>query len=120
MLVLAVVDDLLFQSKIEAAALQAGVAVNVARDRHALLSGSDHPSWALTFIDLELIADDPLAVLTHVKQLAPSAPVIGFCSHGDVELQERARQAGCDVVMPRSAFVRELPQLLQPPSSAPR
>jgi hypothetical protein len=37
---------------------------------------------------------------------------VGFGSHVDVELLDAARAAGCDVVLPRSAFFRRLGELL--------
>lgn len=38
--------------------------------------------------------------------------VLGFLSHVQSELAVAARAAGCDVVLARSAFVQQLPQLL--------
>ena len=37
----------------------------------------------------------------------------GFVSHVQGELKQKAQEAGCDVVMPRSAFSQTLPQLLR-------
>ena len=39
--------------------------------------------------------------------------VIGFVSHVQTDLMAAARDAGCDLVLARSAFVSQLPSLLQ-------
>ena len=49
-----------------------------------------------------------------LEALAPLAGVrtIGFGSHVDRALLDAARAAGCDEVLPRSAFFARLPELL--------
>jgi hypothetical protein len=39
--------------------------------------------------------------------------IIGFLSHLQGELKMKAQEAGCDMVLPRSAFSQNLPQLLR-------
>jgi hypothetical protein len=39
--------------------------------------------------------------------------VIGFLSHLQGDLKAKAMEAGCDMVMPRSAFSQNLPNLLR-------
>jgi len=41
------------------------------------------------------------------------APAIGFYSHVDVETRDRGREAGLDLVVPRSRMARELPGLAE-------
>jgi len=114
MSVLAIVDDLMFRATIEAAAVQAGAAVALAKDRSALGSRSE-----LMLVDLHLTADDPLAVVALAKRLDNPPRIVGFYSHVQTELAQRAQQAGCDLVLPRSAFVRELPRLLAAANPVP-
>ena len=40
-------------------------------------------------------------------------PVVAFYSHVDVETGERGREAGLDLVVPRSRAARELPELVE-------
>jgi len=50
-----------------------------------------------------------------VKRLMSQSPpprIIAYGSHVDVATLKRAREAGCDRVMPRSQFVEELPTAL--------
>ena len=44
---------------------------------------------------------------------AKGIPVIAFLSHVQTDLAAAAREAGCDILLARSAFVRELPQLME-------
>ncbi|MBV9211197.1 MAG: hypothetical protein JOZ52_11235, partial [Acidobacteria bacterium] len=39
-------------------------------------------------------------------------PLVGFFSHVQTELQRRGAQAGYDRILPRSAFSKNLPQIL--------
>jgi hypothetical protein len=39
--------------------------------------------------------------------------VLGYLSHVQGELKLKAQEAGCDTVVPRSAFSQSLPQILK-------
>jgi hypothetical protein len=52
-----------------------------------------------------------LSQLSHVR-------TIGFGSHVDLATLDAARDAGCDLVLPRSVFFSRLPGVLDPGSSA--
>ena len=109
MTVLAIVDDLLFRSKIEAAAASAGVTFRAGRDASALIG--ELPEAVI--VDLELGRADPLDTVRAIRAAQPALPIVGFCSHVDVPLQQSAGEAGCTRVYARSAFVHALPQLMQ-------
>lgn len=113
MAVLAVLDDLVFQAKLEAAAAQAGVMLRVARDVTSVHKSLPHEPWQLVIVDLNLSFGDPVAIVTAIRQLVPTpTPLIGYCSHVQTALKARAQQAGCTAVLPRSVFVQSLPTLL--------
>jgi hypothetical protein len=38
---------------------------------------------------------------------------LGYLSHVQSELKKKAEETGCDVVMPRSAFSKNLPRILK-------
>jgi len=62
---------------------------------------------------------DPFA-LPAAWSAAPDGPeLVAFASHVDLGAQERARRAGYHRVLARSAFVRELPELLTRPRGDP-
>ena len=111
---LVVVDDLLFLSKIQQTAEHVGVAVKSARPE-------DLPDLALADVPAALIIDlnhrsgRALGVLRTLKSdlKTKKIAVIGFVSHVQTDLIAAAREAGCDLVLARSAFVSQLPSLLQ-------
>ena len=109
MMILAIVDDLLFRGKLEAAAGQLGVPLTVTADVVAAARGTEPPQRVL--IDLNL-RGDALAMIRDLRAAYPEAPVVGYCSHVQQDLQRQALEAGCTTVLSRSAFVQQLPALL--------
>lgn len=113
-MILAVVDDLLFLSKIQQTAQQLGVTVKSAQPADLPdLAREDGPSALI--IDLNHRSGKALEVLRAVKfgSKTKEFVVIGFVSHVQTDLIAAARDAGCDLVLARSAFVSQLPSLLQ-------
>lgn len=102
---LAVVDDLMFRSRIEAVAGAAGATLTVARE--AAPSGEE----TLALVDLSP-GDPAIAAIRALKSREPAPVVVAFGPHRDVALFARAREAGADQVLARSAFVERLPNLL--------
>lgn len=97
--IVAVGTDLMFGSRIEATLAAAG--------HQAILS----PSLAeapLDEIDL-LVAD--LEVENAEALVGLGVPVLGYYSHVNVEVRERAEAAGVDLAVPRSRMAREMPEL---------
>lgn len=112
--VLAVVDDLMFAVKIDAAARQSGVSVEYAKTQDdALAKCLDAPS--LVLIDLNHNKLDVLKLIKAFKkdEALKKISLLGFISHVDGERKQAAVEAGCDSVVPRSAFSMNLPQILK-------
>jgi hypothetical protein len=60
------------------------------------------------------MSSKPLTVIPKLKaKLKKATSIIGFLSHIQGELKVAAAEAGCDMVLPRSAFSQNLPQLLR-------
>lgn len=114
-MILAVLDDLLFTSKIRAAAGQLGVTVRFARSSGAALADMRQSRPALVILDLNSGRVDPLGTITAMKQDPALAAIrtLGFVSHVDAGTIDAARRAGVDEVLARSAFAARLPDLLQ-------
>jgi CheY-like chemotaxis protein len=108
-LVVAILEDLLFRSKLETMAAQLGAELTMARDAGPALAPGTSVSRVL--IDLNM-SGDPLAVVRDIRAAQPGVPVIGFCSHVQQELQQQALAAGCTQVLPRSAFVQRMMEFL--------
>ena len=109
-MILAIVDDLIFRGKLEAAAAQLGVQLTIATDANQALRNGQ--PWSRVLIDLNFSHGDALAIVRDLRAAYPGIPVIGYCLHVQQELQQRALEAGCTTVLPRSAFVQQLPELL--------
>ena len=113
-MILAILDDLLFTSKIRTAASQLGVDVTIARSADAALGEMRKNAPSLVIFDLNSTRTDPLGTVSAMKQDAALASIrtIGFVSHVQAQLIDAARKAGVDEVMARSAFTMQLPEIL--------
>ncbi len=111
--VIALVDDLLFLSRIREAARAAGVTVRSVRGAEALLAAArEDAGLVLVDADSDRIPWPlALAALRAEPQLA-LIPAIAFFSHVHAERAQTARAAGASRVLARGAFVQELPRLL--------
>jgi CheY-like chemotaxis protein len=112
--VLAVLEDLFFTVKIHEAAKRAGLPVEFLKSEiDALLRAKTQP--ALIIIDLNFQGIDALKLVGELKADAATKGIslLGYLSHVQGELKLKAQEAGCDMVMPRSAFSQSLPQILK-------
>jgi PleD family two-component response regulator len=112
--ILAILDDLLFTSKMRSTATQIGAALSVAKSRDAALADMRASSPSLVIIDLNNPRTDPLGIVASMKADPALAAIrtVGFVSHVHTELIDAARKAGVDEVMARSMFAERLPQIL--------
>jgi len=117
--VLAVVSDLFFSVKINDAAKRAGLTVEFVKDEHeVLVKAKSHPT--LIIFDLNFDSVNPLAIISKLKGSAElkNISVIGYLSHVQGELKQKAHETGCDMVLARSAFSQNLQQILKRHSGA--
>ena len=111
--VLAVVEDLFFTVKINESAKRAAVPIAfVKSQRDALDQAAEHPS--LIILDLNFASIDPVDLIRKIKATPDLAKIqlIGYVSHVQGDLKQAAQEAGCDMVLARSAFSQNLLQLL--------
>lgn len=94
--------DLLDSSKTIASARAAGLTVKHFRTPQLLLA-------ALTQRPALMILDLQVSGLNLAEILDPSIRSIGYGSHVDSARLHSARQAGCEIVMPRSQYFEEMP-----------
>lgn len=112
------IDDLFFLAKIQETARKLGVKVGfVKADKDViakLTSTSEDARPSLIVFDLNNANAKPLTLIPKLKaKLKRGTSVIGFLSHLQGDLKVKALEAGCDMVMPRSAFSQNLPNLLR-------
>jgi CheY-like chemotaxis protein len=111
--VAAVVDDLLFLSRIREAARGARVDVVSARTPDALVAAA-RAGARLVLVDADggrLPWVDAIRALRAEPSLA-AVPVVAFLGHVNVDHAALAREAGATRVVARGAFVAELPALM--------
>jgi PleD family two-component response regulator len=113
--VLAAVEDLLFKSKISETADVLGVEARFPRSKARLLEALRESSPDLLILDLNSARFEPLELLQTVKSndAMKDVPTVGFLSHVQRDLAVAARESGCDRVMARSAFTKDLPRILE-------
>jgi PleD family two-component response regulator len=112
--VLAVVSDLFFSVKITDAAKRAGMAVELIKNHdEVLVKAKSKPS--VIIFDLNFEDAQPLELIAKLKSSAEfkGVSLIGYLSHVQGELKQAAQDAGCDMVMARSAFSQNLPLILK-------
>src|SRR5271168_5458690 len=108
--IVAMMDDLFFQMKVAETAKHLGLELKVATNGDALLGLLD-PVPKLVIVDLNA-RSQPLAAIERVRAARKDLRVIGFLSHVQRDLAAQAQVAGCNEVMPRSAFTQNLESIL--------
>ena len=109
--------DLFFLAKIQETARKLNVKVEFVKTDKDLMekmqqNGEEKPS--LIIFDLNNANAKPLTLIPKLKsKLKKGTSIIGFLSHVQGDLKQKAHEVGCDMVLPRSAFSQNLPQLLR-------
>jgi len=112
------IEDLFFQAKIVETAKKLGVKVEFVKgDKESVarltdLAEGDRP--ALLVFDLNNLNAKPMTLIPKFKtKFKKATSIVGFLNHLQGDLKMKAVEAGCDTVMPRSAFSQSLPNLLR-------
>jgi PleD family two-component response regulator len=113
-MILAVLDDLMFVSKIKTAATHLGVVVTFARLKDAALAAMRTSAPTLVILDLNNPRVDPLGIVAAMKQDPALASIrtLGYASHVQTDVMDAAREAGVGEVLARSAFAAQLGEIL--------
>ena len=112
MKVLAAIHDLMFSSKVNAAAKGKALAWLPRGTRVVDQVAKDKPDVLL--IDLAAPALDSVNAVAALKgdPATKDVTVIGYADHTREDLIDAARKAGCDRVMSKGEFARRLPEIL--------
>jgi len=111
---LALVSDLLFTVKIADAAKRAGIQAEFVKAEKDLFEKLQSKP-ALIILDLNFAGVQPLKLISKLKNNPElkETSLLAYVSHVDGELKQKAHEIGCDMVMARSAFSQNLPQILK-------
>jgi CheY-like chemotaxis protein len=112
--VVAAVEDLLFRSKISETANSLEIEATFPRSPKKLLDVLRSSPPDLLILDLNSARFEPLELLRTVKSDPDlkDIPTVGFLSHVQTDLALSARERGCEKVVARSAFTKDLPKIL--------
>ena len=108
--IFAFVDDLFFQAKIQETARKLNVKVEFVKNEKDMLeriklNGEEKPS--LVIFDMNNVNAKPLTLIPKLKTKLKKTSIIGFLSHVQGDLKQKAHEVGCDMV---SAALRLLPE----------
>ena len=112
------IDDLFFQAKIQETAKKLGVKVEFVKGEKEtvsrILEAPEETKPTLLVFDLNNLNAKPMTLIPKFKtKFKKATSIIGFLNHLQGDLKLKAVEAGCDTVMPRSAFSQSLPNLLR-------
>jgi len=112
--VLAVVSDLFFSVKLSEAAKRCGLTLEFVKDPDAVIEKAQEKPTLIVF-DLNFDGVEPLKLIAKLKSEAATKGVslLGYVSHVQGELKQSAQEAGCDMVLARSAFSQNLTQIFK-------
>jgi len=112
--IIAVVDDMFFASKIRAVAEAMEVQISFPRSQEALMEKAREARPRLILVDLHNQKVDAVALAKDLKsdERLREVPLVGFFSHVQTELRRNALDAGFDQVLPRSVFSKDLKNIL--------
>ena len=106
-------EDMIFTSRIVGTARDLGLMLKSLRSMANILQEAQKQSPTCVIVDL---ANPMLNVPELISQLRKSCAtmpyVVAYGSHVDAAGLRAAREAGCNVVLPRSKFVEDLPREL--------
>jgi len=113
--ILAVVDDLLFTVKINDAAKRVGLDVEFLKSAHDVVEKATHEKPLLIILNLNNNSVEPLPLISKLKDDGDlkNISIVGYLSHVQGELKQKAHEDGANIVMARSAFSQNLQQILK-------
>ena len=109
----AVVNDLIFSTKITGTAGALGIDAKAVANPDALGKLLDDGGVRLVMVDMALSTEIATRSLQRAAAHHPKPETLAFYSHVQAELAESAKDAGATITMPRSQFTAALPELLK-------
>jgi PleD family two-component response regulator len=113
--ILAVVDDLFFVVKINDVAKRSGLEIEFLKTEKDALDKAQTEQPLLVIVDLNNKSVKPVQLISKLKanEETKGLSILSFVSHVQGELKQQAHEAGANMVLARSAFSSNLPQILK-------
>lgn len=113
--IIVAVEDMFFAAKIRASAEALKVPLRFARRAEEAIIAAREENASLVILDLHNARLDAFEFARAIKadERLRETRLLGFFSHVQTELLQKARDAGFEEAMPRSAFTKRLPEILQ-------
>jgi DNA-binding NarL/FixJ family response regulator len=110
--VLLLTSDLVFASKVAAAATRQGVTLETALGPAALVDKLAASPARLVIVDLNTARLDLADLVPRVRATVPAPAVLAFGPHVQEAMLAAAQKAGCDHVMSRGQFNAQMDAIL--------
>ena len=113
--IIALIDDLFFAERIRATGIGTGIPIEILKSGEVLLQRIKTEIPSLLIVDLNGTSTGPIETIQKIKSdpRLGGFPILGFFSHVQEDLKRRALQAGCNTVLPRSSFSKDLSKILK-------
>lgn len=108
------VSDLFFTVKILDSAKRASMQCEMVKTHEEAIE-KIKAGPALVIVDLNFETIHPIKLISEIKKMpeAKGTNILSFVSHIQADLKKEAQDAGSDMVLARSAFSQNLPQILK-------
>ena len=113
-MILAVTTDAVFGELIEKAVREKQAPGLVLTDEEAFGAALQEDTPAVVFVDVGSLALDAPALIQKLKQnpSTRSIPIVAFGNSLRADLLQDAKEMGADLVLPKSAFQQQLPEMI--------
>jgi DNA-binding response OmpR family regulator len=105
-------SDLLFASRVTQAARRQGLEIEVLGSEQMLWAAAAADDVSLVILDLDRVGSDLQQRIAWLRQQSDGTAVVGYGPHVDAASLTAAQSAGCDLVLTRGQFDRQINQVL--------
>jgi CheY-like chemotaxis protein len=115
LVVLALVDDLFFLSRVRETAQQVAVPLTICRTIDAFRAQMAATPPELVLVDMNIRSGDALTLVRELRAQPALAdlPIVAWIFDAQEERMADAERAGCSRVLSRGQFTRALPEILR-------
>jgi DNA-binding NarL/FixJ family response regulator len=106
-------NDLMFSSRVRSLAQAAGIGLEVVGSREALRERIESHGAAMVLVDLDHRDANMQEIMAEVSQQAHPPVVLAYASHVKESLLSSAAASGCQFVLSRGQFDKQIGAILQ-------